>query len=770
MTGLLSWAEAFEAGPSVCGGKGYNLARLARYGFRVPQGGVLPTGAPLTEIREGLERLGLTAKRVAVRSSATAEDSARASFAGIHRSFLNVFGADAVEQAAKGCIDSLQTDEARAYRRRMGFTDDEVRCAVVICEMVDARAAGVAFSCDPATGRRDLILIDATEGLADKLVQGQVTPKRSVWRKLGELLERVEGPAVLPPDREEELAYVVERVQWALGAGNEPQDVEWAYDGEHNYLVQARPVTALPRAGWTEIAHIPRYWSTANLKDNLPGAPCELSWSAVCAGIRPALYASQDAGGYALPEGMEILRRYRGRAYFDLTSIQWAFYDAFGLAPADVVKTIGGSQPEIEVPPNPLKGAAGRRRQMNGLRLLRRLWGNAGKGRRALEATLRFEREHRAIDWTAASHQGLNDAFDAVGKMQRENVAVAGLANGMSGPWQLALEALVRDADLIGRLQAGSGAVASAEAGYRLYDVARGRTSLADFMDEFGHHAVHEAEFLNPRWVEDPSWILEQIETIRANPDMPDPRALAIGVRERAETEVKRRFGLRAPLVLWLARKLRAAVAEREAAKSAMIGLMLPIRRMVLEIGRRLTARGDLDSPGQALYFSAVDVICWLRGYWDGSGAGELARDRIARREAWLAEDAPDLIIEERDGRTIAPPVAVPVSGGADTWTGIAVSPGVASGRVRIMRTLEEWSRLQPGDVLAAASTDPGWTPLMLRASAIIVEIGGFLSHGSIVAREFGIPAVANIPGILDALRDGERVSVDGSNGRVTRL
>ena len=109
MGAFLSWAEAYQAGPSSCGGKGYNLARLARYGFRVPEGGVLPAGAPLPEIAGGLDRLGLTDEFVAVRSSAAMEDSARASFAGIHRSFLNVRGTAAVKEAAKKCIDSLQS-------------------------------------------------------------------------------------------------------------------------------------------------------------------------------------------------------------------------------------------------------------------------------------------------------------------------------------------------------------------------------------------------------------------------------------------------------------------------------------------------------------------------------------------------------------------------------------------------------------------------------------------------------------------------------------
>src|ERR1017187_7433224 len=197
MSTFLTWPEAYQAGPSVCGGKGYNLARLARYGFRVPRGGVLPAGAPLSLIRSGLERWGLLDAQLAVRSSATAEDSARASFAGIHCSFLNVSGVEAIEQAAQGCIDSLRTPQAVAYRRRMGFRDEEVRCAVVVCEMVDARCAGVAFSCDPATGRRDLILIDAAEGLGEAVVSGRVNPQRMVWRNRDGVLVRQAGSAAV---------------------------------------------------------------------------------------------------------------------------------------------------------------------------------------------------------------------------------------------------------------------------------------------------------------------------------------------------------------------------------------------------------------------------------------------------------------------------------------------------------------------------------------------------------------------------------------------
>ena len=771
MSACLNWRGAFEAGAAVCGGKGYNLARLARYGFRVPRGFVLPAGAPLAEIRQGLKQSGLGDAKVAVRSSATGEDSARASFAGIHRSFLNVSGAAAVEAAAQGCIDSLGTPQAIAYRRRMGFSDEEVRCAVVICEMVEARSAGVAFSGDPATGRRDLILIDAAEGLGDAVVSGRVNPERMTWRKqFGRLRRQGDsaGRAWLPAAVEEELAHVVERVHWALGEGRDPQDVEWAYDGERLWLLQARPVTRFPRAGWPETAALPRYWSTVNMKDNLPGVPCELSWSALNNAVLHVLYAPLIAAGYQIPPGMEVVRRFHGRAYFDLSGIQWAFYDSFGVMPADTVRSIGGSQPEIPVPADPRKGAQGRRRNMAGMRLVRKIWNYSGIARSTLESALSYRRSLEGIDWSTLSRSELGRAMEQIGDLQVANMPVAGLANASSGPWQLALDALVRDADLIARLQTGASGVASAEAGYRLYDVAEGKVTLEEFLHEFGHHAVHEAEFLNPRWAEDPSWIVEQVRFIGENPTR-EVRETAAETRRQAERELRRRFGWRTPLLLWLVRKLRAAMGAREAAKSALVRAMLPVRRMVLEIGRRLAAEGKLDVPEQALQFTFSDLGCWLMGYWDGAGAGELTRDRAQRRERWLGETAPDLITEEPDGRLAAAVHTPTVATGRGVWTGIAVSPGTASGAARVVLHPAEAAHLKAGDILVAPSTDPGWTPLFLRASAIVMESGGFLSHGAIVAREYGIPAVANVPGILQALEDGETITVDGSTGRVMR-
>ncbi|MDQ2717054.1 MAG: PEP/pyruvate-binding domain-containing protein, partial [Chloroflexota bacterium] len=245
---IISYAAAVSAGPEAVGGKGWNLGRLHRYGFVVPQGGILAADAytqfmaqpelqclcnklahvpaedsASAEIASALHTLraqieavpfaaevesavrafmsdaGLAAVPVAVRSSATAEDSSAASFAGIHESFLQVLGVEEVLRAIKGCYASLWTPRAVAYRRHRGLADDAVACAVVICAMVTGPeqsppvAAGVAFSCDPRSGQRDRVTINAVSGWGEAVVSGAVTPEEVtvVQRSDGEVLHIV---------------------------------------------------------------------------------------------------------------------------------------------------------------------------------------------------------------------------------------------------------------------------------------------------------------------------------------------------------------------------------------------------------------------------------------------------------------------------------------------------------------------------------------------------------------------------------------------------
>ena len=314
---FLNWDEAFNSTAAQVGGKGHNLARLHRYGFQIPAGGVLTSMVYrdflesnglsdhifavasikaesvldpaiekiLKEIRENISNgqvpeiciqelskqlkfLKLADKPVAVRSSATAEDSAKASFAGVHESFLNIRGLANIIKAIKDCYGSLWTPSAVAYRRKMGYPDDKVAAAVVIMELIPAAASGVSFSCDPHSGRSDLMTMNANFGLGESVVSGSIEPDEYVLhsistlpeiidRKIGskkqytrlkpesgtELVstgEETKNRQVLEEGRIIELGLLTLRVYESLGEGTVNQDIEWVFDGKQFFIVQAR--------------------------------------------------------------------------------------------------------------------------------------------------------------------------------------------------------------------------------------------------------------------------------------------------------------------------------------------------------------------------------------------------------------------------------------------------------------------------------------------------------------------------------------------------
>jgi pyruvate,water dikinase len=236
-----------------------------------------------------------------------------------------------------------------------------------------------------------------------------------------------------------------------------------------------------------------------------------------------------------------------------------------------------------------------------------------------------------------------------------------------------------------------------------------------------------------------------------------------------AWAEVKCLTRWRQPWLRWLVGQVQRGFALREWGKSSMVASLWPIRRLLLELGGRLVASGHLERPEQVFHLSNVDLSCLLHGYWDGRGAGALVQDRTAQRQAWLRLRPPDVVV---DGERLDAPGAARDSicaVDAQVWHGIGVSSGRSTAVARTVRHPDEGTRLGVGDILVAPSTDPGWTPLCSRASAVVMETAGYLSHGAIVAREYGLPAVVNIPNILSYVTDGETLTVDGDRATVGR-
>ena len=862
---LLTWDDAFAAGSAVVGGKGWNLARLARYGFAVPRGGVVAASvyaelfrmpdvaalaAPLASvapadveradvraklaalrdlvIRTGLapavrqavgrflNRAGLDGRPLAVRSSAVAEDGAGAAFAGVHESHLGVSGLDDVCAAASRCFASLWTPHAVAYRRRMGVADNATPCAVVLCEMVgDPRrgpaAAGVAFSCDPVTGERQVVTIELAAGRGDAVVQGAVAPQRYAVRRSGPdvdvaRLDDTGGAPVLGDDAIEALAALVLRVHWALGDGDTPQDVEWAHDGRMLWMLQSRPVTRLPRWTFPGVPTRTPTWSDGNIRDSFPRPLTTATWSLLDATAQAIVYASARLVEYPLPSGMQVLRRFGGRPYFDLDSLQWSLYDSIGILPADTNLTMGGFQPEIPVPKgNPLRGRAGLARTRRRLRLVGRLRRFQRDAARRIDALIEHARQSRTVDLSILSDDRLLARFRDLQALGAEYEPVLQLAATYSGVWARALEWVLELAvrgsarSLVSRLLAASGNVASAEHGFRLQELADRaagdaaalaalrdpdplawrelppdapfRIGMDDYLDRFGHRGVFEMELASPRWAEDPHYVLEQVRFHLEDPPAGDARSRAADVRRRAEAELAAFPVVLRPVARRVLARARRGAALRENAKSGSAAAIALIRQVCLEVGRRLQASGRIGAADDVFHLSIVEVEARLTGAWDGTGAGALVADRRARLAAQEKLELPGVIQESpsADSRASAASAATPVLEG-DAWTGVAAAPGEAEGAACVLRTPHDGGRMGRHDVLVAPSTDPGWTPLFLRASALVTETGGYLSHGAVVAREFGLPAVVNVRDAMRTLTDGDRLRVDGTAGRVTRI
>jgi pyruvate,water dikinase len=423
-----------------------------------------------------------------------------------------------------------------------------------------------------------------------------------------------------------------------------------------------------------------------------------------------------------------------------------------------------------------------------------------------LRRTFALANAFRAIDPAGLTPMQLLEQMNRIGSHKTRFASYFMLANGAAGGWLNGLGEILepqapgRGKVLALALMAGEGGVTSAAHGYRLRDLADAarqdpaalrylrqaprdpqgwrrlsvsssfRIAFERFLDEFGHRTVYEAEMANPRWREDPTYLLDEVcFLVEADPARLSHEA-ASATRAAAEAQLLRDSFLLRPVIRWMARQARQGAAMREDSKSALVALFETIRYRILEAGRRLTADGALERVEDVFHLAWIDLESYLRGEWDGRGARALVADRIAQQTVWKTESPPDVLIRDPEGRPMVMSTVATAATGkppGDGLSGVGAAAGLASGPARILRHPSDGPRLQAGDVLVAPSTDPGWTPLFLRASALVMEVGGYLSHGAIVAREYGIPAVVNIPGILERLRDGQQITVDGDAGRV---
>ncbi len=809
---------------------------------------VLDAGVPAAvgqAVRSAYQQLGGNVP-VAVRSSATAEDLAFASFAGQQDTYLNVVGVDAVLDAVSRCWASLWTDRAVAYRTTNGIDHASVTLAVVVQEMVDSATAGVMFTANPVTGNRYEAVIDASPGLGEAVVSGAVNPdqyvvdvrrrsivKRTVGDRQVEIrslpgggTERVERPGQDGPDAPVPqpclsdlqvlaLAELGRKVQEHYSA---PQDTEWAIDDDGRlWLTQARPITTLyPQTTRTPPGAGEHAFLNFSLAQGLtrPLTPMGLASIRLIASCvaRTAAFDVPDprsgpppyyeAGQRIFFDLTAVLRSRPGRAIvprvFDVmearsaTLMRGLFDDPrFTVrikTPMKLIRHVAPVAAKYRVPES----------------LFRGLFRPAAAMKRVETLTAEL-RKTLDVPPGATSHQRLAHVQRILGEELFATVpqvlplpalgfamlalvrrilggqatydelqtVIRGLPNNVTTEmdlalWQLASE-IREDPDAVASM-AGWTAAGLAEQ-YRdgnLPPVAQ--SGLDSFLSTYGHRAVAEIDLGMPRWSDDPTHILGVVANyLRLADGAESPDQQFQKAAREADEQVARfvaRARAKSPVHAAIVRvamdRTRRLAGLRELPKYNLVLGLAAAREQLLLVGRALAESGRIERAEDIFYLDLDEAETALAG---DDLHGKVAEHRAAYQQELRRRHIPRVLLS--DGTE---PEATPGTSGKQrpgTLSGSPASAGRVTAPARVIMD-PVGAHLEPGEILVAPSTDPGWTPLFLTAGGLVMEMGGPNSHGAVVAREYGIPAVVGVPDATSRLSTGQRVTVDGAAGTVS--
>jgi pyruvate,water dikinase len=735
----------------------------------------------------------------AVRSSTNIEDDPQHSFAGQFKSFLNMQGVESVWKAIQDVWASTQAPTVTAYQANLNRAPVELKAAVLIQEMVQPQVSGVAFSRNPMTDM-DEVVVEAVAGSGEALVQDGVTPERWV-NKWGDWIARPGQPA-LPVAVIQEVVDQTKRIAKAYG---QPVDLEWVYDGATVHWLQVRPITALANVG---------VYSDKISREVLPGQIKPLVWSINVPLVNSAwVRLFTELIGPNNIDPTTLARAFHYRAYFNMGAIGQVF-EALGM-PRDSLELLmgidaGGSekpsfkpsamtyrhtprmlrfvvdkwrfarQVETFLPPAQAKYRMLRRRSLAQLTerellaeidQLYELTSEAayfnivtpllmGLYDRLLAAQLAGCGVDAAqVDVT----QGLNalrelDPTIHLEKLNRK-------FNGLTEPEIESLawwEAIGSEPQVFTSSSGSSGSSipAAAAASTQSHAAREFHLELATFVERFGHLSNSGNDFSSMPWRENPELLLKMIAGYGHSAGRAD--GSAIRPANDGSDASKRDFdelplpALRRPLLTALYRRARSFRLFREQVSSLYTFGYGLFRDYFLALGDHFVRRGVIATRPDIFYLYLNEVREIVTG-------GELDyTDRVAVRQKEM-DACRDVALPSIIYGNLPPPIDLPA---AIILAGTPTSRGYYQGPVRVIAGLHEFDKLQAGDVLVIPFSDVGWTPLFAKAGAVIAESGGILSHSSIIAREYNIPAVVSVPGAC-RLRDGTVVTVDGYGGRI---
>lgn len=789
------------------------LERAAAAIHALFQGGALPDDIAVA-IRHAYAGMDEHGPAVAVRSSATAEDLPALSFAGQQETFLNVRGEAALLEAVRRCWASLWTARAIGYRQRVGVDQRALAMGVVVQRMMPAECAGVLFTANPTTGERGELVVNASFGLGEGIVSGQVTPDVYVVDKtrlatketaVGEKEIMVvpaagqgtEMEAVSDGRRTERtLSDASLREIAALGVrveehfGGVPQDVEWAVAKGRCWLLQARPITRLPPAPLAGARWEPpepgTAWIRRQVVENMPGPLSPLFADLYLPSLDDAIHGLYAVMGVPSAAGSIVARpifaTVNGYAYMRASlTWRWTVLPALVRAMAGIPWMFRGQGITYwrdEALPSYLAAIES--------------WKRRDSGAATDEDLLEGVRELASAD---AVYWGAVSLAVGTAKVSEDLLnrflshAAPGLTSGLylRGFPSKTLESQAELEAIAERIRA-SAELAPAVAGVpaerlpeALAATPEGRAvvdALDGYLDRFGHQ-IYTLDFAEPTQADDPLPVLLSLKIMASRPHRPVAARLEDLARERDEAAARTAESLppiRRRLFRRLLRLAQRFAPYREEALFYIGAAWPTLRRLALELGRRLAAAGSLGVPDDVFFLTADELTGAIL-----ARAADRARPELAR----LARERGE--VRKAQGR-LHPPAAVPPDfrwklgpidlSGRETqmrnpkealvMRGFGVSPGQVSAPASVIFSAAEFQQMESGSILVCPTTTPAWTPLFAQARGLVTDVGGILAHGSIVAREYGIPAVMGTGNATQRIATGQRVTVDGNAGTVT--
>jgi phosphohistidine swiveling domain-containing protein len=847
------------------GGKGANLGELTKAGFPVPPGFVLTTAAYDDFVKENglqaqiidlasqvsanepksseeastaINNLFLAGKMpqavqvdllsvyaelvveggsaLAVRSSATAEDLPDASFAGQQDTYLNIQGEKALFEAVKKCWASLWTARAIAYRLRQNIDPATVSLAVVLQELIPAESAGILFTANPVDGQRDQVVINATWGLGEAIVGGQVTPDSVIVDKSNwEIIARQtvaktlmttwieQGTAAQPVPHAQQTqsvlddAMALELTQMGIQIEAHygmPMDIEWAVSGEEIAILQARPITNLPPAPLKDVRWDPprpgTIWMRRQVVEHMPEPLSSLF---------DELYLEEG-----LDQSMESLTVFMS----DLSGIEiklWDFIDppfaasvngyaysiaSFNFSPKMVPMAL---QIYITVLPKMIKHLMPHWENEALPNYLAKIeeWKYIELTQASDKELLRGIRElaHQdAIYWFAAAVPlGLARTSDAVfdrflkSVFNGERLTSGAFLRGFpskTAQAQAQLEAIARKINRIAGLREQISSTTADALPNILVEYPEIMSAFQEYLDLYGHQ-IYNLDFAAPTLADDPLPVLMSLQTAVAHPerDVRLQQAELAEERDRLAARAARSINPILRPIYWKLLGWAQRYSPNREVALFFVGAAWPaLRRLAHELGERLTEAGCLHHPEDIYYLKSVEIAQASAARIQGinrTDFAELAKKRRILRQARMQLDPP--VAVPPDGRMKFGPIDMgmfepkprSVSSGP-ILDGFAVSPGMITAPASIIRSPDDFDKMTPDTILVCKTTTPAWTPLFAQARGLVTDIGGALAHGSIVAREYGIPAVMGTGAATQRIQDGEIIQVDGDRGTVT--